>query len=109
MTGKGCPRGRRAARWLATCVLLAARLAGGRVAAAQTPPAGVELAPMQTGPVRRVMILFADRLETPASQLVDRGLRSALTASRVGNLQIYPEYLDVTRFPRDDHYPHVDA
>src|SRR6266850_4272246 len=108
MTGKGFPQGRRAARWLVICVLLAAGLASGRVASAQTPPAGVELAPVQTGTVRRVMILFTDRIETPSHQLIDRGLRSTLTASSVGNLQIYPEYLDVTRFPRDGNYPHVD-
>jgi signal transduction histidine kinase len=52
---------------------------------------------------RRVLILHTDRVDLPANLTLDPIIRAALTAGGVGRIDLYAEYLDVSRFPGDDH------
>ncbi|MGH7308652.1 MAG: sensor histidine kinase [Candidatus Rokuibacteriota bacterium] len=52
---------------------------------------------------RRVLMLHSHRADLPSNVVLDRILRSTLAAGRVGPIDFYTEYLDVSRFPGDDH------
>jgi signal transduction histidine kinase len=52
---------------------------------------------------RRVLILHTDRVDLPANAILNSTIRTALEAGGVGRIDLYVEYLDVSRFPGSDH------
>ena len=47
---------------------------------------------------KRVLILFSEDKAHPAHELTDQGIRSAFRSNTLFDIQLYNEYLDVTRF-----------
>ena len=52
---------------------------------------------------KRVLVLYGDDKAHPAHELTDRGLRAELRSSRLFDVQVYPEYLDTSRFGGSDY------
>ena len=48
---------------------------------------------------KTVLVLYGERLSIPAMRLTEEGLSAALSGAPAGNLEIFSEYLDFTRFP----------
>src|SRR5271166_6672664 len=48
---------------------------------------------------KTVLVLYGERLSIPAMRLTEEGLSAALSGAPTGNLEIFSEYLDFTRFP----------
>jgi PAS domain S-box-containing protein len=51
--------------------------------------------PIQT---KRVLVLYSEDKAHPAHELTDQGIREGLSSTQLFNVQIYNEYLDVSRF-----------
>jgi signal transduction histidine kinase len=86
LSDKGQFRGRRPRRSAATiCAWLTCFYAIAGTAACQEP--------------RCVVVLYPEGDGRPGNILVDRGVRHALQAYTAGPVEIYNEYLDLTRFP----------
>jgi hypothetical protein len=67
-------------------------------------PAAASLA--ATTPLQRpksVLILYHERPGTPAHLLLDQSLRATLTAKITDRLDFYAEYMDISRFPGEEH------
>jgi hypothetical protein len=91
---------------LSSIVLVVAGLALTGPAMAQDRPKGSTVRSDALAPAeqpRRVLILYTDRVDLPANIILDRSIRSALTAAGVGPIDFYAEHLDVSRFPGEDH------
>jgi C4-dicarboxylate-specific signal transduction histidine kinase/ABC-type uncharacterized transport system substrate-binding protein len=50
-------------------------------------------------PKKTVLVLYGERLSIPAMRLTEEGLSAALSSASTGDLEIFSEYLDLTRFP----------
>lgn len=50
---------------------------------------------------KRVLLLYAERAETPAIRAIDTGLREAFVAR--GAVEVFAEYFDFARFPSEKH------
>ncbi len=50
---------------------------------------------------KRVLLLYAERAETPAIRAIDTGLREAFAAR--GGVEVFAEYFDFARFPAERH------
>src|SRR5580700_8215499 len=48
---------------------------------------------------KNVLILYGDRLAIPAIKSTEQGLMAGLSRGRLEDLEIFSEYLDLTRFP----------
>jgi PAS domain S-box-containing protein len=64
--------------------------------ASPSPPSG-------TRETKRVLILYSEDRDHPAHQLTDQGIRSAFESSQIDDVQLYTEYLDVSRFGKPSH------
>src|SRR5512137_1440499 len=51
-----------------------------------------------TLPQKRVLILYSEDRDHPAHELTDRGIRAAFRLNEQFKVQVYTEYLDVSRF-----------
>ena len=47
---------------------------------------------------KQVLVLFSEDRAHPAHELTDQGIRSAFRSNTLFDVQLYSEYLDVTRF-----------
>ena len=52
---------------------------------------------------KRVLVLYGEDKAHPAHELTDQGLRAAFRSSRLFDVQLYPEYLDNSRFGGAGH------
>jgi PAS domain S-box-containing protein len=64
--------------------------------ASPSPPSG-------TRETKRVLILYSEDRDHPAHQLTDQGIRSAFESNQIDDVQLYTEYLDVSRFGKPSH------
>jgi PAS domain S-box-containing protein len=51
--------------------------------------------PRQT---KRVLVIYSDDVDHPAHQMTQRGIRAVFGSSKLFDVQLYTEYLDVSRF-----------
>jgi CheY-like chemotaxis protein len=49
-------------------------------------------------PQKRILLLYGQNREHPAHQLTDKGIRSVLTSDQTFDIELYTEYLDLSRF-----------
>jgi PAS domain S-box-containing protein len=56
-----------------------------------------------SGPKKTVLVLYGERLSIPAMRLTEQGLSAGLSRAAGWNLEIYSEYLDLTRFPTAEY------
>jgi PAS domain S-box-containing protein len=59
-------------------------------------------------PQKRVLVLYSEDKAHPAHQLTDQGIRSVFRSNTLFDVQLYDEYLDVSRFSGPD-YAHAFA
>src|ERR1700676_4939766 len=52
-----------------------------------------------TAPSKTVLVLYGERLSIPAMAMTEQGLNAGLARAHPWNLEIFSEYLDLTRFP----------
>ena len=52
---------------------------------------------------KRVLVLYSEDNAHPAHELTDQGIRSAFASNTLFDVQVYNEYLDVTRFSSPAH------
>jgi hypothetical protein len=52
---------------------------------------------------KNVLVLYSEDKAHPAHELTDQGIRSAFRSNTLFNVQLYNEYLDVSRFPGPNH------
>ncbi len=52
---------------------------------------------------KRVLVLYGEGKALPAHELTDQGLRAAFRSSQLFDVQLYPEYLDDSRFGGAGH------
>ena len=62
--------------------------------AAAGEPLEVSKAPKKT-----VLVLYGERLSIPAIRMIDEGMIAALSGAHEMDLEVFPEYLDLARFP----------
>ena len=74
---------------LAVLILLTALTATGY---AQTPPGSA------AGPDQRVVVLYSVPHDFPATELVEKGIREVFSQSTLNNVQLFSEYMDLSRF-----------
>lgn len=55
---------------------------------------------------KRVLVLYSDDENHPAHQMTQQGIRAAFGSNKLFDVQLYTEYLDVTRF---GGFPHARA
>lgn len=53
--------------------------------------------------IRRVLVIFENEGTLPAVEQITDGLRGVLNEAYAPDLETYPEYLDLVRFPGPDH------
>ena len=54
-------------------------------------------------PQRRVLILYSEEKGHPAHDLTDQGIRAAFRSNKLFEVQVYTEYLDLSRFSGPGH------
>ena len=54
-------------------------------------------------PDKRVLLLYSEDKAHPANELTDRGIRLAFQSNRLFDVQLYTEYLDLSRFSGPGH------
>lgn len=52
-----------------------------------------------SAPGKTVLVLYGDPLSVPADRMTEQGLTAALSTVNGSRLQVFTEYLDLTRFP----------
>ena len=52
---------------------------------------------------KRVLILYSEDEAHPAHEMTDQGIRAAFGSNKFFNVQLYTEYLDVSRFGEPSH------
>jgi len=52
----------------------------------------------ETREIRRILVLFSEDKGHPAHELTDRGTREAFQSNKLIDVQLYTEYLDLSRF-----------
>lgn len=57
--------------------------------------------------VKRVLLLYGEGKAHPAHELTDQGIREAFRSNQLFDVQLYPEYLDSSRFSGSSHAPAV--
>ena len=62
--------------------------------------AGLAASPKES---KRVLILYSEEKGHPGHDLTDRGIRAALRSNKLFDVQVYTEYLDVSRFTGPGH------
>lgn len=50
------------------------------------------------GGEKRIVVLYSMPLDFPATEMVEKGIREAFTANNRSNVQLFSEYLDLSRF-----------
>jgi PAS domain S-box-containing protein len=63
-------------------------------------PAGLASSPKE---VKRVLILYSEEKGHPGHDLTDRGIREAFRSNKLFEVQVYAEYLDLSRFSGPGH------
>jgi PAS domain S-box-containing protein len=63
-------------------------------------PAGLASSPKE---VKRVVILYSEEKGHPGHDLTDQGIRAAFRSNRLFEVQVYAEYLDLSRFSGPGH------
>lgn len=53
---------------------------------------------LEAKPTKRVVVLFSVPLDFPATEMAERGIRETLLTSPIFHIQIFSEYLDLSRF-----------
>jgi hypothetical protein len=66
-----------------------------------TLSAKAQLPELAKAPQKRVLLLYAERVETPAIRAIDLKLREAFAAR--GGVEVFAEYFDFARFPAERH------
>jgi PAS domain S-box-containing protein len=61
------------------------------------------LAAMEPKEAKRILVLYGEGKEHPAHELTDQGLRAAFRSNHLFDVQLYPEYLDDSRFGGAGH------
>jgi len=59
--------------------------------------------PAKTRETKRVLVLYSEDKDHPAHELTDQGIRSAFGSNEVYDVQLYTEYLDISRFGKPSH------
>jgi PAS domain S-box-containing protein len=57
----------------------------------------------ESGEMKRVLVLYSEDKAHPAHELTDRGIRSAFRSNKLFTVDLYTEYLDLTRFGSPAH------
>jgi PAS domain-containing protein len=94
----------RSARVLFLAALLVSALPVSEAPAQSAPTAPAPAASSAAevaAPARRVLLLYSNRADLPANIVVDQSLRGRLSEAVAGPIDVYAEYLDVTRFPEE--------
>ncbi|HTZ40624.1 MAG TPA: ATP-binding protein [Syntrophales bacterium] len=52
---------------------------------------------------KRVLLLYSEEKADPAHELTDQGIRAVFRSNQLFNVQLYTEYLDLTRFSGPDN------
>jgi PAS domain S-box-containing protein len=55
-----------------------------------------------TTPPKRVLVLYWDNKDFPGNVMFDSSFKSVLASSKSGEIEYYPEYMEITRFPGQD-------
>ena len=50
-------------------------------------------------PKKTVLVLYGERLSLPGPRMAEQGLTAALSSAHAWDLEVFSEYLDLTRFP----------
>ncbi len=50
-------------------------------------------------PKKTVLVLYGERLSLPGPRMAEQGLTTALSSAHAWDLEVFSEYLDLTRFP----------
>ncbi len=62
------------------------------------PPLEASTPPFEARQVRRVVMLYSGPLDFPATEMTERGIREVFFSSSSFHVQLYSEYLDLSRF-----------
>ena len=54
-------------------------------------------------PQKRVLLVYSEDKAHPAHELTDRGIRAVFQSNKLFDVQLYTEYLDLSRFSRPDY------
>jgi PAS domain S-box-containing protein len=57
----------------------------------------------EPGETKRILILYSEDKAHPAHELTDQGIRTAFRSNKRFNVQLYTEYLDLSRFSSPAH------